>query len=165
MPFDYEANITAIKNALVAYNTTTANPDLSSGLTTRVQNVYINDPETVNIRADEFPAIFIRTISKQEDFGSIGAPGPTGVKKNANVIYEVIGLYQKDGFHTSHEAALTEIYRLAENIEGVFQAEHRLSATALWVNPARTEFFTGFVREGVFVKGVSVELAARYLFR
>jgi len=165
MPFDYEANVAAIKNALEDYNTSTASPDLSSGLTRRIQNVYVDDPEIVSIRQLSYPALFVRISSKEESYASAGVPGPSGNKKFATTVYDVIGLYHKDGAHTQHSGVLTEIYRLAENIEGVFQAEHDLSSTALWCNPRRTEFVGPFSADGAWVKAVLVELEARYLFR
>lgn len=165
MPFDYEANLTAISNALSQYNTTTASPDLSAGLTRRVQNIYLSDPETVSKRADIFPAIFVRISTKDESYGSLGATGPTGNKKLANVTYDIFGFYKKDGGYTQNQTLLTEVYRLAENIEGIFQAEFTLSGTSLHCNPVRTEFFGPFITEGVTVKGVLIELEARYLFR
>lgn len=165
MPFDYEANTTAVKNALTSHNTTTASPDLSSGLTRRVQNIYIDDPEIVSIRQLTYPCVFVRLSNKDEDYASLGATGPTGNKKTATVVYDLIGLYHKDGAHTAHSGVLTEIYRLAENMEGVFQAETTLSTTALWCNPKKTEFIGPFSSDGIWVKAVLVELEARYLFR
>lgn len=165
MPFDYEANIGAVYNALLNANTTTASVDLSSGLTSRVKNVYKNDPAVTSVRADSYPCIFVRITSKDEDFGSLGATGVAGNKKLATCSFDVIGLYHKDGVAGAHATVLNEVYKLAENIEGVFQNNLTLSNTAMWCNPKRTEFFGPFQSEGVFVKGVLIQLDARYLFR
>jgi len=165
MPFDYEANVAAVVQALTDHNTTTASPDLSSGMTTRVQNIYSADPETVSKRADSFPAIFVRISTKDEEYASLGQTGPTGNKKMATVTYDVFAFYKKDGTYTQNQTLLTEVYRLAENIEGVFQAEMKLSNTALWCNPLRSEFFGPEIIQGVVVKGLLVELEAKYLFR
>lgn len=165
MPFDYEANITAVYNVLANSNTTTATVDLSSGLTSRVKNIYKNDPATTSIREDSYPCIFVRISSKNEEFASLGGTGPGGNKKRATCVFDVIGLYHKDGAITAHSTVLNEVYKLAENIEGVFQQEYTLSQTALWCNPRRTEFFGPFQSEGVMVKGVLIELEGDYLFR
>lgn len=165
MPYDYEANITAVYNVLSNANTTTATVDLSSGLTTRVKNVYKNDPATTSIRQDSYPCVFVRISNKDEEFAGIGATGPNNNKKLATVVFDVIGLYHKDGVITEHSTVLNEVYKLAENIEGVFQQEMTLSNTALWCNPRRSEFFGPFQSQGVFVKGVLIELEGRYLFR
>lgn len=164
MPFDFEANLAAVVNALNAYNTTTANPDLSSGLSTRVQNVYANDPAFTPARGDAYPAIYAWVMDKRESYESLGSPGPTGNLKRGSVTYGLMGLYRKEGATSQHQEALTQLYRFAENIEGVFQAEFRLSSTALWCNPTRTEF--GVVaRDGTWIKAVMIELEAEYLFR
>lgn len=165
MPFDYEANLTAVSNVLTNSNTTTSTVDLSSGLTTRVRNIFRNDPGTVSVKLNDYPCLFVRIFSKDEEFASLGVTGPNNNRKFATCRYDVIGLYHKDGSHTAHSSVLTEIYRLAENIEGVFQQELTLSGTALWCQPIRSEFFGPFQSEGQFVKGVVVQLDARYLFR
>lgn len=165
MPFDYEANITAIYNVLADANTITATVDLSSGLTTRIKNIYKNDPATTSIRQDSYPCVFIRISSKDEEYAGLGATGPTGNKKLATCVYDIIGLYHKDSVITAHSTVLNEVYKMAENIEGVFQQEFTLSNTALWCNSRRSEFFGPFQSEGAFVKGVLIELEGRYLFR
>lgn len=165
MPFDYETNVTMLKTLLDAHNTTTATPDLSSGLTTRVRNVFINDPEVVAIRWNDLPAVFIRIQSSEEEAAALGPTGPSRAHKTKNADYEIIGLYVKDGANSAHSAALTEIYRLAENLEGVFQQEFNLSSTALWCHAASTNFGSFGLGEGVRVKGFLTNLKARYHFR
>lgn len=166
MPFDYEANISAVKNALTNANTTTAVVDLSSGLTTRVITIEIDDPEIRSLRNLDYPAVFVRLSNKNEDYETLGGTGPTRNRKKAEVLFDIYGLYHKEGAVTAHKNVLTEIYRLAENIEGVFQQEFTLSGTSLWCNPETTQFSPAFQgREGTWVKACLVELKARYLFR
>lgn len=167
MPFEYGTNLTAVYNALVANNTTTSTVDLSSGLTTRipVDSIFKADPETVGIRNYQFPQIFIRINNKAEEYAGLGETGPSGCRKFADISYEVVGLVKKEGAWNTNENQLSEIYTLARNIEGVFQKEMTLSGTALWCNPVRTDFIGPFEGNGIWVKGVSVELVARYMFR
>lgn len=165
MPFAYQTNTAAVVNALSQYNTTTASPDLSANITTRVKNVYNDNPQIFGVRFDELPAVFVWADSADEEYGSLGETGPSSNRKYKSATYNILGIYRKDGAHTPHEAALTEIYRLAGNIEGVFQAEHTLSGTALWCNPASTEFLDPGLLGGVWAKGVLIKLEARYLFR
>lgn len=165
MPFDYEANVGAVYNALVAYNTTTASVDLSSGLTTRVKNIYKNDPAVVGLRGDIYPAVFVRINRKSEDFAGIGSTGPSGARKQATAEYDVIGFYRKDGAYGTQAQVLVELERLAENIEGVFQAEGTLSGTALWCQAKETSFYGPFANGEVWIKAVVVNLEARYHFR
>ena len=167
MPFDYEANITAVRNALRTQNTTTANPDLSSGLTTRVQTVEIDDPEVSGVQWRDLPAVYVRLGSASEEAAGLGPSGPltTNVRKFKEVTYEVSGLYHKEGAAQATRDVMTEVYRLAENIEGVFQREYQLSGTALWCHPEASQFGQGVLGDGSRIKGVLVTLRAKYLFR
>lgn len=168
MPFDYEANISAITNAFTgtsSYNTTTANPDLSSGLTTRVRNVYRTDPSIVDMRAHIYPAIFVRVNGKKEEFAGLGATGPTQARKLAVVHYDVIGFYMKDGASSSQQNVMLELERLAENMEGVLQAEYTLSGTAMWCQPVSTDFYGPFQTGQMWIKAVVMDVEAHYHFR
>ena len=165
MPFDYEANVGAVYQCILDHNTTTATPDLSSGLTTRVKNVYKNDPAIIGLRGDIYPAVFVRINSKEEDYAGMGTTGPSGARKHATASYDVIGFYRKDGAISSHANVLVELQRLAENIEGVFQQETSLSATAMWCQVADTNFYGPFQTDELWIKAVVCNLKAEYHFR
>lgn len=165
MPFSYANNVTAVYNALTAYNTTTASPDLSANLTTRVRNVYKNDPAIVGLRGDIYPAVFVRVNRKSEDFAGLSATGPAGARKRATVDYDVIGFYRKDGAYGTQAQVLTELENLAGNIEGVFQQETTLSATAMWCQVTETNFYGPFSNDEVWIKAVVCNLRAEYHFR
>jgi len=166
MPFDYNANLTAVLNALKDYNTTTASPDLSSGLNTRVNNDNILgiDPELTSPRADRMPAIYVTISNKEEDAAAIGATGIGKTKKEATVIFDVWGVVGKYGGWEGQSVTLSDVYELAENIEGVFQAEYKLSGTAMFINPVTTEFSPVIELGESFAKIVQVRLEAHYLF-
>lgn len=165
MPFDYAGNLTAVYNALRDYNTTTATPDLSANMTTRVKNLYLNDPTIVGLRADIYPAIFVRINTKDENFAGIGSTGPARARKEGVAHYDVIGYYRKDGAYTQNQTVMVELERLASNIEGVFQQETSLSATALWCQAVKTNFYGPFQNNEMWIKAVVVELEAHYHFR
>jgi len=168
MPFDYETNAVAVRTVLTNANTTTSNPDLSSGLTRRVVTISIRDPEVTSIRWDELPAVYIRIASGEEDFASLGQPGPaaTNVVKFKDVNYEIWGMWMRDGSHSQYDDAITEMYRMAENIEGVFQRNYNISGTALWCNPRSTSFGTFTPQaDGARISLVLIDLKARHTFR
>jgi hypothetical protein len=167
LPFDYKAHIQTVVDILKAHNTTTAAPALSLSLTTAIvsDNIRADDPEKVRIRGDEYPAIFVRISTKNENFKGLGETGQTRNKKMASVSFDIIGMYQKDGASQAHKDVLLEIYTLARNIEGVFQQEYNLSGTALYCNPLTTNFIPAMENEGSWVKMVLIELNAVYLFR
>lgn len=163
--FSYQDNITAVVNALRDHNTTTASPDLSDGVSSRIKDVHSNHPRVFGIRYDLLPAIFVWTEGANEDYASLGNTGVTGNRKQKDVRYNVLGIYRKEGGVTPHADALEEMYRLAGNIESVFEQEYDLSGTALWCNPASTEFLEPGLLGGVWAKGVLIHLEARYHYR
>lgn len=165
MPFNYVDNMDAIVNVLTAHNTTTASPYLSEGLSTVVSTIEDRDWEVQQFRNHDAPGVFVRIANKDEDFGSLGDTGPTKNRKMAEVTYQVLGMYKKDGLVQEHADLQRMVYTLARNIEGVFQAEMTLSNTALFCNVVRTDFSGSFQNGGAWLKGVMVELRARYLFR
>lgn len=164
MAFDYEASVNAVVSNLLAHNTTTASPDLSSGLTARVRTVRVDDPEVAATKYGDLPAVFVRIQSGEEEAAGLGGTGPAGVQKFKTVVYEVVAMYPRDGAHTDLPDHIDESYRLAENIEGVFQAEFRLSSTAMWCHPERTDF-GGFQFGNVRIRASVTQLRARYMFR
>jgi hypothetical protein len=167
--FDYNANLSAVKQALVDYNTTTSSPDLSADLATRVrdENIKIGDPDVEMIRADRMPAIFVRVDGSAEEFASIGGTGPTGNRKEKTVKYSVFAMYGRAGGSERHAAAMTSVADLARNIEAVFQKEFQLSSTALWCNPKTTSITNVPIdaNGATWIKTVLVELEAKYFFR
>lgn len=165
MAFSYENSLLAIKSVLDAHNTNTASPYLSSSMTSKVLNVYTNDPAIVGLRGDIYPAIFVRVNRKTEDFAGMGDTGPLGARKQCDVEYDVIGFYRKDGAYGSQAQVMLELERMAANIEGVFQSEITLSGTALWCQPKQTSFYGPFQNNEVWIKAVVVNLEAKYHFR
>jgi hypothetical protein len=167
MPFDYEANLSAVYNCVAQANTTTAAVDLSSGMTTRVSdaNIYKSDPAIVGLRGDIYPAVFVRVNKKTEDFAGIGSTGPARARKQATVLYDIVCFYRKDGAHSKQETVMTELHRFAENVEGVFQQECTLSGTAMWCQVRETNFYGPFSNEQVWIKAVVCNLEAKYHFR
>jgi hypothetical protein len=167
MPFDYDTNLNAVVNALKNYNSAGSSPDLSDGLSERINNVNIlaSDPELNKPRADRLPAIYVMISDKEETPEALGATGVSGTKKRATVRYDIFGIFGKYGGHSPHSELLTDIYKLAKNIEGVFQAEYDLSNTALWCHPVSTEFSPAIDLGEGFAKAVLVNLEAAYFFR
>lgn len=167
MPFEYVTNLTALKDLLIAHNTTTASPDLSADCDLRIleDHIHIGDPTLTHIRNDRYPAIFIRLSNAQEEFQSLGTTGARGVKKAKTVTYDIFAFYRRDGASASYGELLQDAYRLARNIEGVIQAAPTLSGTALWANPKNTQFANIPFDGGTWVKAVLVEVETRYMFQ
>lgn len=166
MPFNYVENLQAILNALSDYNTTTATPYLSQSLTTRVVTISDDDPAITSMRQDDYPAVFVRIRSASEEAAALGATGPTRASKSKEVVYDIFALYKREGAVGREAAGQRELHQLARNIEGIFQQEYRLSATALFCHPEATDF-VGPVegKNGVMVNGAMITLRAKYHFR
>lgn len=167
MPLNYEDKISALKSMFVAANTTTASVDLSASLTSRIpdDSIFVDDIETKGLQATEFPAIFIRAMGKEEDFATLGATGAANNYKQADITYQIVGLYRKDGAWSSNATLGGEVYRLASNIEGVLRNNVTLSGSALWSQPTSTNFVGPMENNGIWIKGVEVTLKAKYHFR
>lgn len=166
MPFDYADNIQAVLNCLTDHNTTTASPDLSASVTTRVVTISDEDPKVTSLRSDDYPAIFVNYRTADEDFGELGQTGPTRGRKFKEVNFDLFVLNKREGQVSRNNSLKREMYNLARNVEGVFQAELTLSGTALWCNAQATDFVGPVQGEnGVMVHGVLIALRARYHFR
>ena len=167
MPFTYETNTAAIVNILQNAATTTATVNISEGLTSAITTTSIfNDDPEVKIRPGfSYPAIFVRTISKTEEFGGLGLTGSTRARKFATVIYEITGFYRRDGISATHAPLLIETQKFAENIEGALREEPTLSGTALWSQPISTEIGAAVGENNVWIKGIQIQLEAKYSFR
>lgn len=166
--FDFESRLTNIVNALKDYNSSTSSPDLSAGLTTRVDDDYIIPTKSSRIRpawrGDKFPAIFVRVPEATVDFTTLGGlSGVTGAKREMIVKYDIVGFMGLEGGHKSFETLETDMRVLAKNISAIFRAENDGSGTALWVAPIFYNFDFEEV-DGALIGAVLVELEAKYLF-
>ena len=166
--FDYKTNFASVMQALKDYNTTTASPNLSLSLTTAVVNDNIIGmfPKIEQVRADKMPTIFVSVNTKEEEYAGIGATGASGAKKFATVSYDIYAFVGKQaGGWDNHSSTVADIHNLARNMEAVFQAEYKLSNTAMWCNPIRTEFSNPLNINQNQTMVFYMQLQAKYLFR
>ncbi len=142
MPIDYKDHLATIKGILFNANTTTASVDLSASLTSRVPDagIFAGDIETKSIKAYEYPCVFVRAEDKTEEFVTMGVTGGTGNYKQAEVTYNVIGLYRKEGMYSPNETLLEDVYNLARNIESVFRSNITLGGNLFMVQPRINRF-------------------------
>lgn len=165
--FEYVTQMAALRDLLIAHNTSTASPDLSGDLDSRIndKDIMIGDPQITHIRGDRYPFLFVRLSNAQEEFQSLGTTGARGCKKAKTLNVDIFGFYRRDGAADKYGDLLQDMYRLARNIEGVVQADPTLGGTALWANPRNTTFANLPMDGGTWVKAVLVEVEARYLFQ
>lgn len=166
--FEYVTNLDAVVNLLKNSNTPSAAAYLSLSLTSGQidnDNIVAQDIDVVSLRADRFPFISVRINNKSEDFATMGRTGASGSLKTCDVSYDVTAFYRKDGAYDSNSNLMGDVYRLARNIEAALREDVTLSGTALWAQPVRTDFIGPFENQGIWIKGVNIELAARYQFK
>lgn len=167
MPLDYKDKISALKAIFVTANTTTAAVDLSSSLTSRIadDSILTDDIETKSMRSTDFPCLFIRATDKDEEFATLGATGSANNYKQADITYQIVGLYRKEGAWSDNASLYDEVYKLASNIEGVLRNNVTLGGSAMWAQPEKTSFIGPMENNGIWVKGVEITLKAKYHFR
>ena len=162
MSFDYVERIKNVINVLTDHNTTTASPDLSASITTRVQSVINDDPNIQGIRGDRTPAIFVSIDSASEEETQMGA-NFTNRKKEKTVNYDIHGIYKKEGFSATHETHLTDFYQLANNVEAVLKKEATLSGTALHIENVNTDFKSEQA-DNTYIKVFKISFSVRYFY-
>lgn len=164
--FDYLGKLTNVYNAINDANTTTALADLSEGMRSRVKTIVMDDPNVRRAKDIDHPMIWVWMDDASQQFDEIGGGGLTsGVTKRKTVNYRILATVHKPGMLAEHSTGLEEIYKLADNIETVFRTEFSLSGTAMWCNPAETNFLGPVDLGGSYIKGVSIRLEAEYLWR
>lgn len=167
MALDYKDQLANLKAIFVAANTTTASVDLSASMTSRIPDagIFAGDIETKSIKAYEYPCLFMRIDDKTEELVTMGVTGGTNNYKQAEVNYNIVGLYRKDGAYTTNEELMEEVYTMARNAEAVLRSNITLDGTCLWCNPETTDFIGPYENNGIWIKGFSVKLKAKYHFR
>lgn len=160
MAIDYVNKISTFVDLLRAHNTTTASPDLSSSLTTRIQTITSAEPDVSGSRHGFFPQIMVELGNANEDETQIG--DFTGRRKIKTINYNVWGFYKKEGMSKNQSQQLTDFYQMASNIETVIKRESTFSGTALHVDVVSTDFTER--RENNLIKVLKIETAVKYFY-
>lgn len=165
MAFSISSKLGNVVSALNDANTTTAAFDLSSNLAHRIQHIEADDPAVRPARDDEHPFIWVWVGPMEQDFDELGVNAVVGVTKRMKVTYKILATIHKSGMTAQHKTALDDIYKLADNINTLFQNNLTLSATALWCNAKAIEFLGPVGKGGNYIKGALIDLEAVYLYR
>ena len=160
MAIDYVNKITTFVDRLRAYNTTTATPDLSSSLTSRIQTITSTEPEISGSRHGFFPLLFVELDNANEEETQIG--DYTNRRKIKNMTYNLWGFYKKEGMIKTQSAQLTDFYQMASNVEAVVKRESTLSGTALHFGVVSTNFKEH--SENNLIKVFKIETEVKYFY-
>ena len=166
--FDYTTNLNAIVNLLKNSNTITSAAYLSLSLTSGQidnDNIVAQDIDVTTLRADMFPYITVRVNNKAEDFATLGNTGLNRSRKMCDVSYDITAFCRKDGAYGTNAALLDDIYKIARNIEAALREDLTLSGTAMWAQPARTDFIGPYENNGIWIKGVNIEVQGKYQYQ
>ncbi len=160
MSFDYVSKITTLVDVLKAHNTTTASPDLSSSLTSRIQTITTAEPDVSGQRHGFYPYISVELSGANEQETQIG--DFSGRRKIKTATYNIWGFYKKEGISKSQSQQLTDFYQMANNIEAVLKRESTLSGTALHIDVVSTDFTER--RDNNLIKVLKIETSAKYFY-
>ena len=162
MSFDYVEKIKNVVNVLTDHNTTTASPDLSALMSTRVVSIINDDPNIDGRRSDQSPCIYVSLASASDEETSLGG-NFANRKKEKTVVYDIHGIYKKEGFSKQHIAHLVDFYQMANNVEAVIKKESTLSNTALHIEIVDTDF-KGEQPDQGYWKIFKTTLNVRYIY-
>lgn len=160
MAIDYVSKINTLVQLLSDHNTTTATPDISSSLTSRIQTITATEPDLSTARHGFYPLIMVEIANANEEETQIG--DFTGRRKIKDITFNIWGFYKKEGMSKNHSQQLMDFYQMASNIEAVIKRESSLSGTALLVSPVSTSFTER--RENNLIKVLKIETSARYFY-
>ncbi len=160
MGIDYVSKINTLVQLLSEHNTTTATPDLSSSLTTRIQTITSAEPDLIGSRHGFYPLVMVELAQASEEETQIG--DFSNRRKIKDVTYNIWAFYKKEGISKNHAQQLTDFYQMASNIESVLKRESSLSGTALLVSPVSTSFTER--RENNLIKVLKIETTVRYFY-
>lgn len=160
MGIDYVAKISKFVELLAAHNTTTASPDLSASLTTRIQTITAAEPDVVGARHGFYPLIMVELARGTEEETQIG--NYSSRRKIKTITYNVWGFYKKEGMSKNQSQQLTDFYQMASNIESIIKTESNFSGTALHVDVVNTDFTER--RENNLIKVLKIETTVKYFY-
>lgn len=160
MGIDYVNKIATFVDLLKSHNTTTASPDLSASLTTRIQTITTAEPDVSGARHGYYPLIMVELARANEEETQIG--NFSSRRKIKDITYNVWGFYKKEGISKNQSQQLTDFYQLASNLESVIKKESDMSGTALHVPSVSADFTER--RENNSIKVLKIETTVRYFY-
>ena len=140
MAVDYVEKVAKVVSILGAFNTTTASPDLSASMTSRVANIYNDDPNIRGLRVDQGPALYVSINRGSQEETQIG--DFANRRKEITISYDIHGALKREGFSTTHETTLTDFYQMASNLEAVLKQVLKETISLFFSEITRNSFIT-----------------------
>jgi len=163
MAIDLNGIKSAIQTIFATANTSTASPDLSASLETRVKEIYTINPELIYIDTSRLPAVTCWVDSKQVDPDTI-ANNQATAKRRARVTFKIAGcMFRSLISDYRQDEADDETAILMENIEEVLRNNPTLSNTVSWQFPSSVVYYSSTQEETMYRVGVmDVEAVVHY---
>jgi hypothetical protein len=158
---------TAIRDTLLAANTTTASPiDLSSSLSNskRVQQILKINPEMILPQASMFPLVTCYVTDKNIKSMDI-AKTQLDSKRRATVNVNVVGTIWNNNISTINEDPADEdINYLMENIELALRSDYNLSNKVNWQLASECKYYTTVLDEQTHLRSGVLKLECEVFY-
>lgn len=152
---------TAIRDTLMAANTTTASPiDLSSSLSNskRVEQILKINPEMIVPQASFFPLVTCYITDKPIKSMDV-AKDQLNSKRRATVNVNVVGTIWNNNFNTlTEDPADEDINYLMENIELVLRSDYNLGGKVDWQIASECKYYTTVLDEQTHLRSGVLKL-------
>jgi hypothetical protein len=115
-------------------NTTTSSVlDLSSGLTSRVQQIAKLNPEVIPIQSTKFPVVTVHATRKAIESRTIAKDQVSG-KRRCVLTLTIVGMVYNQNFSSNiwNDPADQDIEKLMENVERILRSYHDLNSNVTW---------------------------------
>lgn len=158
---------TAIRDTLLAANTTTASPiDLSSNLSNskRVTNVIKINPEMILPQASMFPLVTCYVTDKPIKSMDI-AKDQLNSQRRATVNVNVVGSIWNNNFSSiTEDPADEDINYLMENIELILRSDYNLGGKVNWQIASECKYYTTVLDEQTHLRSGILSLECEVFY-
>ena len=143
---------TAFKSVMDTANNSGAAYDLSTGMSKRVQKVFMVNPAKIAIQASLYPFVTIALEEKPIEQATM-AKDQTNAKRRSDLEFGVwAAVWENTLTDVTKDDAQEEIEKLMENVEEVIRRNYKLNNTVGWSMPQRVQYFTVPVDEEAFLR-------------
>lgn len=161
MAIDVNNIKTQFKSILDTANTTTADYDLSTGMTNRVQKVLKVNPSRIPIQPSFFPYVTIFPTDKPITLQTIAKDQITA-RRSTNFSFTVVGaVWEMLVASDVTDEADEQIEKLMENVEEILRRNYKLNNAVLWTKPLNTSYHTLRVDEETIMRAGAFNFESR----
>lgn len=147
MAIDLNGLKTELQTIFNTANTTTASPDLSGGLETRVQSVLTVNPARIPVQSSWYPFVTIYVDNKSITQEGIVKDQLTA-KRKAVIDVKVIGaIWNSTVVDDQVDPADDDCETLMESVEQILRANPTIGGKATWSMPTQVTYHSAVIEE------------------